>query len=105
MLSKRPIDVPRNWTSRANRAESQSELESLRRCVNRGQPFGSENWVERMTKPYALDLAFGPHGRHPQQNRKQRFLTPLSAAKTASTAASTLPGEGATVNAPVKIAK
>ncbi|MEN6405818.1 MAG: transposase [Thermoguttaceae bacterium] len=63
VLSKRPIDVPKNWASRVNRAESQSELEALRRCVNRGQPFGSEDWVERMTKRFGLDLAFRPRGR------------------------------------------
>ncbi|MEN6405337.1 MAG: transposase [Thermoguttaceae bacterium] len=63
VLSKWPIDVPKNWASLVNRAESQSELEALRRCVNRGQPFGSEDWVERMTKRFSLDLALRPGGR------------------------------------------
>jgi len=63
VLSKWPLAVPKNWASRVNRADSPSELEALRRCVNRGQPFGSENWVERMTKRFGLDLAFRPRGR------------------------------------------
>jgi putative transposase len=63
VLSKWPIDVPKNWVSRVNRAESQSELDALRRCVNRGQPFGSETWVERMTNRFGLDLTFRPRGR------------------------------------------
>jgi putative transposase len=62
-LSRWPIDVPRDWVSRVNRAERPRELEALRRCVNRGQPFGSEDWVERMTKRFALDSAFRPQGR------------------------------------------
>jgi len=63
MLSKWPIDVPKDWVKRVNRAESQRELEALRSCVNRGQPFGSENWVERMKKRFDLDSAFRPRGR------------------------------------------
>ena len=55
--------MPKDWVTRVNRAESKAELESLRRCVNRGQPFGSEHWVERMTKRFDLGLAFRPRGR------------------------------------------
>ena len=62
-LSKWPIDVPKDWVSRVNRAESQRELEALRRCVNRGQPFGSEDWVERMAKRFSLNSAFRSRGR------------------------------------------
>ncbi len=67
LLSKWPIDVPKDWLKRVNRAESQRDLEALRRCVNRGQPFGSEGWIERMTKRFGLELAFRPRGR-PRKN-------------------------------------
>ncbi|MCE5266994.1 MAG: transposase, partial [Planctomycetaceae bacterium] len=63
VLSKWPFDAPADWVSRVNRAENKRELEALRRCVNRGQPFGSETWVERMTKRFGLELAFRPRGR------------------------------------------
>jgi putative transposase len=63
VLSRWPIDVPKDWVARVSRAESKQELEVLRRCVNRGQPFGSEDWVERMTKRFGLGLAFRPRGR------------------------------------------
>ena len=62
VLSKWPIDVPKDCVSRMNRAESRRELETLRRCVNRGQPFGSEDWVERMTKRFGLDSLFRLRG-------------------------------------------
>jgi putative transposase len=63
VLSKWPIDVPPNWASRVNRAESQRELEALRRCVNRGQPYGSEGWVDRVIKRFGLDSVLRPRGR------------------------------------------
>ncbi|MGD0383461.1 MAG: transposase [Thermoguttaceae bacterium] len=63
VLSKWPIDVPTDWLKCVNRAESQRELETLRRCVNRGQPFGSENWIERMKNRFGLDSLFRPRGR------------------------------------------
>ena len=63
VLSKWPIDVPKDWVNRVNRAEGRGELEALRRCVNRGQPFGGEDWVERMTRRFGLDSVFRPRGR------------------------------------------
>jgi len=38
-------------------------VEAVRRCVNCGQPFGSEDWVNRMTKRFGLDSVFRPRGR------------------------------------------
>jgi putative transposase len=63
VLSKWPIDVPEDWVSRVNRAENKQELEALRHCVNRGQPFGSESWVNRMARRFGLGLTFRPRGR------------------------------------------
>jgi putative transposase len=63
VLSKWPIDVAKDWVRRVNRAESRGELEALRRCVNRGQPFGGDAWVDRMTRRFDLDLVFRPRGR------------------------------------------
>lgn len=35
----------------------------LCRSANRSQPYGSEAWVDRMTKPFDLESAFRPRGR------------------------------------------
>jgi putative transposase len=67
VLSPWPVDMPQDWVRRVNRAESQRELEALRRCVNRGQPLGSEVWVDQMTKRFDLDSAFRPRGRPPKE--------------------------------------
>ncbi len=58
-----PIGIPQDWLRRVNRAESQHELDAMRRCTNRGQPYGSEAWVDRMTKRFDLESAFRPQGR------------------------------------------
>ena len=63
--------MPNDWLRRLNRAQSQRELEALRRCANRGQPYGSDTWVDRMTKRFGLESLFRPQGRprkKPQNN-------------------------------------
>jgi putative transposase len=63
VLSKWPIDMPKDWLRRVNQAEGVRELEALRRCVNRGQPFGRDDWVHRVTDRFDLDSTFRPQGR------------------------------------------
>jgi putative transposase len=46
-----------------NRAETKGELESLRRSVKRGQPFGSESWCERIIKRLGLESTIRTPGR------------------------------------------
>jgi hypothetical protein len=57
------MGMPQDWLRRLNRAERQRQLEALRRCANRNQPYGSEAWVERMTKRFGLASVFRPRGR------------------------------------------
>jgi putative transposase len=71
VLCEWPIGMPNDWLRRLNRAQSQRELEALRRCANRGQPYGSDTWVDRMTKRFGLESLFRPQGRprkKPQNN-------------------------------------
>lgn len=63
LVSTWPIDRPPDWLRRVNRAESVGDLAALRRSANRGQPFGSADWVERMAKRFSLDSLFRPRGR------------------------------------------
>ncbi len=46
-----------------NGAETEAELESLRRCVRRGQPFGSDQWIEDTAKQLGLESTLRPRGR------------------------------------------
>jgi putative transposase len=62
---------PRNWRQRVNQPETQGELEAMRRCVNRGQPYGGDTWTRRVTKLMDLASTFRERGR-PRKNAKER---------------------------------
>jgi putative transposase len=57
------------WTQDVNRAEGQAELEALRKCVKRGQPFGDDAWVTRTAKQLDLESSLRPRGR-PRKHEK-----------------------------------
>ena len=71
-LSPRPIPRPTDWVARVNRALSRKDLEALRVSVNRGRPFGGEDWQRRTAKPLGLDSAFRPRGRPKKAARDGR---------------------------------
>jgi putative transposase len=66
-LDRWPIDRPRDWTARVNRPFGPIEEEALRRCIRRGQPFGSTEWQHAVANRLGLDSVFRPVGR-PRKN-------------------------------------
>ena len=68
-LSKGPLALPSQWLRLVNRPETQEELESVRRSVKRGQPFGSDAWVKKTCVKMNLECTLVPQGRpriHPK---------------------------------------
>ena len=63
LLTAWPVEVPVDWLDRVNRAEDEQELESLRRSVQRGRPFGQPQWQKEVAKRLGLDSAYRPTGR------------------------------------------
>ena len=63
LLAKWPMPCPRHWLRYVNEAETERELEALRRSVHRGQPFGSGDWVEETVKQLNLASTIRPRGR------------------------------------------
>lgn len=63
LLSDWPVPRPRNWLAHVNRPETATELEALRRSVQRGQPFGSASWQARTAKRLSLESTLRPRGR------------------------------------------
>ena len=63
VLSPWPVDRPADWIRRVNEAESETELEALRRCLTRGQPFGAADWVPQIAASMGLESTLRPHGR------------------------------------------
>jgi predicted RNA polymerase sigma factor len=52
-----------NWTQRVNEALSDAELEAVRRCAHRGQPYGDETWTESVARRMNLESTMRPRGR------------------------------------------
>jgi putative transposase len=58
-----PVRRPKDWLQWTNQALTAAELESLRRSVNRGTPFGSERWVAKVAEEMGLQSTLRPRGR------------------------------------------
>ena len=63
LLHPWPLPEPADWLKRVNRAETEAELEALRRSILRGQPFGTEAWQKRTAKKLDLEYTFRKQGR------------------------------------------
>ena len=63
LLSNWPLDIPADWFDWVNAAQTETELEVLRKCVNRGTPYGTEGWKTRMAKALRLESTLKPRGR------------------------------------------
>ena len=63
MLSTWPLPRPRKWVSTVQQAQTQSELDAIRRSVNKGLPFGRDEWVKKTAKRLGLESTMRPRGR------------------------------------------
>jgi REP-associated tyrosine transposase len=63
LLNAWPLDRPENWVDCVNGAQTEAEIESLRKCVNRGTPYGSEAWKTRIANALGLESSLHPRGR------------------------------------------
>jgi putative transposase len=66
LLSAWPIARSPRWTERVNRPLTATELKAVRNCVNRGSPFGDENWVQAIARNLNLQSTLRPRGK-PQE--------------------------------------
>ena len=64
------IQRPRNWLSQVNRAETQADLAALRLSVQRGRPFGTQQWVTRIVRQLGLQSTLRPRGRPRKTTKK-----------------------------------
>lgn len=63
LLSPWPLARPRNWTARVNGALADESLQALRECVDRGRPYGGEQWVAATAKRLGLEFTLRGPGR------------------------------------------
>jgi putative transposase len=62
-LTTGPARRPKDWLGWVNQPTTPSELEALRRSVNRGTPFGSSDRVVRTAEHLRLGATLRPRGR------------------------------------------
>lgn len=63
VLSTWPVERPRGWRQYVSTPQTEAELESLRRCLSRGAPFGSDRWVTRTASTLGLAHTLRARGR------------------------------------------
>ncbi len=71
LLSPWPVACPTNWAEWVNEPQSDGELQAIRRSVKRGQPFGSEGWVQTTARRLHLEQTLRRQGR-PSKPRPTR---------------------------------
>ena len=62
-LSDWPMERPKDWMARVNRAQTARGLEAVRISVQRGRPFGGDAWVRRLAGRFGLESTLRPRGR------------------------------------------
>jgi len=70
LLSDWPVARPADWVRVVNRAQTEAELEAIRRCVQRGQPYGEAGWAKRVAQRLGLESTLRPRGRPPKPARQ-----------------------------------
>jgi putative transposase len=66
-LSESPVPLPERYLTWINTSEQEDTLQTIRNAVNKGAPYGREQWVEAMVKTYDLGATLRGGGR-PRRN-------------------------------------
>jgi putative transposase len=56
------------WAEQVNAPQSEAELARLRRSLQRGCPFGDEDWTQRTAERLNLEITLRPQGRPRKKN-------------------------------------
>ncbi len=54
LLSGWPVVFPRDWRQLVNEPQTEAEVAAIRRCVKRGLPYGSAEWVKETARRLGL---------------------------------------------------
>ena len=68
-LSDPPL--PRQWRSFVNQPQSEAEVTALRRCIQRGSPFGEAKWARQSAVRLGLQSTLRPRGRPKKEPEKK----------------------------------
>jgi putative transposase len=62
-LAEWPLDRPRNWIRLLNEPLAESTAADVETSIQRGRPFGSDDWIKRIAKRLNLAHTLRPRGR------------------------------------------
>lgn len=63
LLSEWPVPITKDYITFLNQKDKEDMLVNLRQSTNRGKPFGSENWIEKIAEKLKLKSTLNPRGR------------------------------------------
>jgi putative transposase len=63
LLDDGPLPLPQGWLEQVAEAQSEAEMEALRRSVIRGSPHGDDAWRQRTAKVLGLESTLRSRGR------------------------------------------
>ena len=69
LLSRWPVQRPRNWTKLVNEAIAPAEINRLKLSFERDRPLGTTSWTLQVAQAMGLQYTLNPHGR-PRKWRK-----------------------------------
>jgi putative transposase len=58
-----PVPRPEDWIALVNEAQTEKELEALRRAAQRGSPYGDDGWQKRLANKLGLEHMLRSPGR------------------------------------------
>jgi putative transposase len=62
MLNDGPFSLPQRWNQQVDRV-SNVPLEAIETCIQRGRPFGNDDWILKTAKTLSLESSLRPRGR------------------------------------------
>jgi len=71
MLSDWPLAEPRNWLDPVNPPQTEAEVRAIRRCSQRGCPYGNSDRVQSTTVSLGLESTLRRRGRPESWKKRQ----------------------------------
>lgn len=77
-LCKSPVDQPASWLDWVNDSFAPEELTSVRRSVQRGAPYGDDEWACQIAKAHDLEFTLRARGRPKREKGDTHLFAGLS---------------------------
>ena len=82
-LSSWPLPIPANWQALVNQPQHETELTTIRHCLQRGQPLGKETWIRRTASRLGLESTLhAPSSEKTMKEGHKRTCPAFSAKRT-----------------------